>query len=168
MKYEVTQTRGGAFKLYYRIVWSTAYEREVITDELAAEITKLAEEIAEDKGFQIIEFDILEHHYVDCIVSAPPKISLFDMLSWLKGITARKIMLAHPDLQMKVYKGKLWNRSYFAETIGNPTKVTVKRYLKNQSRGKNPEIHVGTGEELPGWFESLSKRESKEVDEFMD
>ena len=43
---------------------------------------------------------------------------------------------------------KLYAADHFAETLGTPTKATVKRYLRNQSRGTRAEVHVGTGEML--------------------
>lgn len=163
LKYGVVHTRGGDYRLYYRLVWSTAFERRVLSDAYAEDLEKIAYDIVaeNDKNIKIVEWNVVEEHYVDCIVTAPPKVSLFVILSLIKGRTGKLMSEKHPELRAELYNGKLWNRSYFVETVGTPTKVTVTRYLQNQSRGKNPAIDLETGEALPSWMAGLS--EYKEV-----
>lgn len=157
MKYGVTHITFGDYRLFYRFVWSTGFNRPVLDEEIAAEVEAIIRAAGEDKGFQIIEFQIIDSYYVDCIVSAHPSRSVAELLSLMKGISARKVGIAHPDLKYKCYKGKLWNSSYFVETIGMKTKTTVKRYLQNQVRGNGKAVDLETGEELPSWMDELGK-----------
>ena len=153
--FEVQHTVGGAFNLNYHLVWSTAFNRPVITDEIAAYLKEVALEAAEKIEVQIHLFEIVDGYYVNCILSAPPKISVTDILKIMKGKTAMYAVKKYPELKDQCYKQKLWNRSFYAETVGNITKRTVKRYLQNQVRGKNPAVNLQTGEEIPDWRQRL-------------
>lgn len=157
LKFDVQHTRGGAFNLNYHLVWSTAFNRPVLTDEIADYIKEVAQEAAKDIDVQIHLFEIVDGFYVNCILSAPPKISVTDILKILKGKTAMYAMKKYPKLKYQCYNQKLWNRSFYAETVGNITKRTVKRYLQNQVRGKEPERNVQTGETIPTWRQRLSE-----------
>ena len=160
-KYEIQHTVGGAFNLNYHLVWSTAFNRPVITDEIADYIKGIAEEAAEKIDVQIHLFEVVDGYYVNCVLSAPPKISVTDILKIIKGKTAMYAVKKYPELKDQCYMQKLWNRSFFAESVGSITKRTVKRYLKNQERGKKPAVNLQTGENLPTWTERLA--EPKEV-----
>ncbi|WP_243032268.1 transposase, partial [Clostridium sp. AM42-4] len=37
----------------------------------------------------------------------------------LKGITGRKLFEKYPAIRQKLWKGQLWNHSYYVETIGS-------------------------------------------------
>jgi len=36
------------------------------------------------------------------------------------------------SLKKQLYKGHLWNKSYYIETVGSISKESVKQYIKNQ------------------------------------
>ena len=152
-KFEVKHTVGGAYNLNYHLVWTTAFNRKVLDDEIAEYIKEVALEAAGKIGVQVHLFEIVDDHYVNCLLSAPPKISVTDILKILKGKTAMYAVKKYPELKSLCYKQKLWNRSFYAETVGSITKRTVKRYLQNQERGSNPEVHLQTGEEMPSWID---------------
>lgn len=148
-KFEVKHTIGGAFNLNYHLVWTTAFNRKVLTDEISDYIKEVALEAAEKIEVEVHLFEVLDGHYVNCLLSAPPKISVTDILKILKGKTAMYAVKKYPELKSQCYKQKLWNRSFYAETVGCVTKRTVKRYLQNQERGSKPEINLQSGEEIP-------------------
>ena len=39
-----------------------------------------------------------------------------------------------PDLRTKLWKGELWNHSYYCETIGSVSEENIKRYIERQSK----------------------------------
>ena len=92
-------------------------------------------EIASDKGFIVSEFECGEQDHVHCFVSAPPKLSITTIVKYLKGITGRKLFEKFPDLRNKLWKGELWNHSYYVETIGSISEDVIRRYIENQSKG---------------------------------
>lgn len=95
---------------------------------------ELVQQIAEDKGFIVQLFECGECDHVHCFITAPPKLSVTDIVKYLKGITGRKLFEQFPDLRTKLWKGELWNHSYYYETIGSVSEENIKRYIERQSK----------------------------------
>ena len=55
-------------------------------------------------------------------------------VKYLKGITGRKLFEKYPDLKTKLWRGELWNHSYYCETIGSVSEENIKRYIEHQSK----------------------------------
>lgn len=53
---------------------------------------------------------------------------------YLKGITGRKLYEQFPEIRNKLWKGQLWNHSYYCETIGSVSEENIKRYIEKQSK----------------------------------
>ena len=62
------------------------------------------------------------------------KISVTNIVKNLKGITGRKLFEKVPELRKKLWKGELWNHSYYCETIGSVSEDNIKRYIEHQSK----------------------------------
>jgi putative transposase len=45
-------------------------------------------------------------------------------------------MKEYPSLSLKLWKGELWNHSYYVETIGSVSDENIKRYIQNQEKGE--------------------------------
>lgn len=65
-------------------------------------------------------------------MSAPPKISITQIVKYLKGISGRRLFVEYPELRQKLWKGELWNGSYFVETIGSTSEENIRRYIERQ------------------------------------
>lgn len=118
----------------YHMVWSVKYRRKIITQEIEQFLKKTAFEIAADKGFTVHLFEAGEMDHVHCFVSAPPKLSITDIVKYLKGITGRKLFEAYPELRSQLWKGQLWNHSYYVETIGSISEENIRKYIEHQSK----------------------------------
>ena len=117
------------------MVWSVKYRRKIITPEIDQFLHDTAMEIASDKGFTVHLFESGEMDHVHCFISAPPKLSITDIVKYLKGITGRKLFEAYPEIRSKLWKGELWNHSYYVETIGSVSEENIRRYIEKQSKG---------------------------------
>lgn len=118
----------------YHMVWSVKYRRKIITQEIEQFLKKTAFEIAADKGFTVHLFEAGEMDHVHCFVSASPKLSITDIVKYLKGITGRKLFEAYPELRSQLWKGQLWNHSYYVETIGSISEENIRKYIEHQSK----------------------------------
>ena len=116
------------------MVWSVKYRRKVLTAEVETYLKQLAQEIAMDKGFTVHLFEVGECDHIHCFVSAPPKLSVTTIVKHLKGITGRKLFENFPELRSKLWKGELWNHSYYVETIGSVSEENIRRYIEKQSK----------------------------------
>jgi len=95
---------------------------------------ELVQQIAEDKGFTVHLFECGEGDHVHCFVSAPPKLSITAIVKYLKGITGRKLFERFPEIRNQLWKGELWNHSYYVETIGSVFEENIRRYIEHQSK----------------------------------
>lgn len=120
------------YNLNYHIIWCTKYRRKVLTPEIEKRLYELLEAIAADKGFEIASAKVGDADHVHCFVSAPPKLSVTDIARWLKGISGRHLLMEFPEIRQKLWKGHLWNGSYFVESIGSTSEENILKYIERQ------------------------------------
>ena len=118
----------------YHVVWSVKYRRTILSPEIETYLKRLVQEIADDKGFTVLLFECGEGDHVHCFVSGPPKLSITDIVKYLKGITGRKLFEQFPEIKEKLWKGQLWNHSYYVETIGSVSEENIRRYIEHQTK----------------------------------
>ena len=87
-----------------------------------------------NKGFTVHLFECGEGDHVYCFVSAPPKLSITAIIKYLKGITGRKLFERFPEIRNQLWKGELWNHSYYVETIGSVSEENIRRYIEHQRK----------------------------------
>jgi len=75
--------------------------------------------------------EIMSDH-VHLFATAHPKISPSYIVKMAKGITGRLLLKEFDNLKQQLYKGHLWNKSYYIETQGNISEESVKQYIENQ------------------------------------
>lgn len=68
--------------------------------------------------------------HVHCFVSTPPKISVTQIVKYLKDISGNTLLKEFPELRQYLWKGQLWNGSYFCETIGSTSEENVLKYIE--------------------------------------
>ena len=134
MKNNLIHYRTCVCNINYHVVWSVKYRRKIITPEIDQFLHDTAMEIASDKGFTVHLFESGEMDHVHCFISAPPKLSITDIVKYLKGITGRKLFEAYPEIRSKLWKGELWNHSYYVETIGSVSEENIRRYIEKQPK----------------------------------
>lgn len=117
------------------MVWSVKYRKKVITPEIEAAMKQWARETAEEKGFIVHIFEAGEGDHIHCFLSGPPKLSVSYMVKMLKGITGRKMFIFFPEVKTKLWKGELWNHSYYVETVGSVSEENIRRYIERQVKG---------------------------------
>jgi len=122
---------GCVYNIFYHLVWSTKYRRKYLIGNIETRLKELHLQIAEDKGFEIITQEIQPDH-VHLFVRAHPKYDPSTLTKWLKGITARKILLENPDLRNILHQNHLWNPSYYVGTCGDCSKDVVLKYIEMQ------------------------------------
>lgn len=76
MESKYTRARTCVYNINYHIVWCVKYRRKVLSPEISDRLTELLKTIGEEKGFTVAECKIGENDHVHCFVSAPPKISV--------------------------------------------------------------------------------------------
>ena len=86
MKEKLIHSRTCVYNINYHVVWSVKYRRKILSPEIEDYLKELVQRIAEDKGFTVHLFETGERDHIHCFVSAPPKLSVTDIVKYLKGI----------------------------------------------------------------------------------
>ena len=120
------------YNINYHLIWCTKYRRRVLSEKISERLYELLKEIGDEKGFTVAEAKVGEEDHVHCFVSAPPKYSVTDIVRWLKGISGRHLLMEFPEISQKLWKGHLWNGSYFCETIGSTSQDNILAYIERQ------------------------------------
>ena len=109
-------------------------KRDLLYKQSSSEEKDIVQQIANEKGFIVQMFECGEQDHVHCFITAPPKLSVTTIVKYLKGITSRKLYEQFPEIRNKLWKGQLWNHSYYCETIGSVSEENIKRYIEKQSK----------------------------------
>ena len=134
MKSNLVHYRTCVCNINYHLVWSVKYRRKVLSPEIEQYLKELVQEIAREKGFTVHQFEVGERDHVHCFVSAPPKLSITNIVKYLKGISGRKLFERFPGIKEKLWKGRLWNPSYYVETVGSISEEAIRKYLEQQKK----------------------------------
>lgn len=136
MKDNLIHARTCVYNVNYHIVWSTKYRRKVLNSIIESRLKEILTQVSSEKGFIIHEMEVGELDHIHLFVSAHPKISISYIAKMMKGISGRLLMKEFPEIQKYLWKGELWNSSYYVETIGSVSEENIKRYIKNQEEGE--------------------------------
>lgn len=132
MNKQYTHARTCVYNINYHFIWCVKYRRKVLTSEICERLYEILQLIANEKGFTIVECKVGEEDHVHCFVSAPPKISATQIIKYLKGMSGIYILKEFPELRHFLWRGQLWNGSYFCETIGSTSEENIKKYIERQ------------------------------------
>ena len=124
MNNNLIHARTCVYNINYHVVWSVKYRRKILSPEIEDYL----------KRFTVHLFEAGEGDHIHCFVSAPPKMSVTMIVKYLKGITGRKLFEQFPGIRSKLWKGQLWNHSYYVETIGSVSEENIRRYIEHQSK----------------------------------
>lgn len=131
---EYIHGRTCVYNINYHIVWCVKYRKKVLNDDISNRLYILLSQTAEKKGFKVVECKVGENDHIHCFVSAPPKLSVTQIVKYLKGISGNIILKEFPELRNELWKGEFWNGSYFCETIGSTSQENIKNYIERQQR----------------------------------
>ena len=132
MENKYTHARTCVYNINYHIVWCVKYRRKVLSADISNRLIELLKAVGNEKGFSVVECKVGENYHVHCFVSAPPKISVTQIVKYLKGISGNQLFREYPQLRKSLWKGQLWNGSYFCETIGSTSEENILRYIERQ------------------------------------
>ena len=134
MKENLIHYRTSVCNINYHVVWSVKHRRKILDAQVEKYLKDIVQQIADEKGFIVQMFECVEQDHVHCFITAPPKLSVTTIVKYLKGITGRKLYEQFPEMRNKLWKGQLWNHSYYCETIGSVSEENIKRYIEKQSK----------------------------------
>ena len=112
----------------YHIVFTPKYRRQVIYGKLKMEIGRIIRELCRRKEVEIIEAEACKDH-IHMLVSVPPKISISNLVGYIKGKTT--LMIRHANMKYKYGNRSFWSTGYYVSTVGKNQKA-IENYVRNQ------------------------------------
>ncbi len=130
-KNNLEHARTCVYNVNYHIIWSVKYRKAVLKGGIDEELKEMFKQIAADKDFIIHTMEVMPDH-IHIFASAHPKIAPSYIVKMLKGISGRWLMMRFPELKQQLWKGNLWNSSFYVETIGSISEEAVQKYIEHQ------------------------------------
>lgn len=122
-------TRHATYFTNYHMVWIPKYRRKILTGNVALAVEESLQTVAQEKEWEIIALEVMPDH-VHLFVSAPPKYAPAEIVKAFKGWSARRVLMAFPNLAQKTGRGTLWAPSYYVGTAGNVSAETIWHYIE--------------------------------------
>ena len=115
----------------HHIVFIPKFRRKVMYGELRKEIDEILRKLCEISQVQLIEGTICANH-IHMHVAIPPKQSVSEFMSYVKGKSSLMIFDRHPEYRPKWGDRHFWARGYYVTTVGNVNETTIREYIRNQ------------------------------------
>lgn len=128
---KLTYGRGYVYSIQYHVVWCTKYRLKVLNSKITKRLHEILYKVAEDNKFEILEVNG-ELDHIHLLLNCSPQHYIPDMIKALKGVSARLLMKEYKELKGQLWKGHLWNPSYFIATVSENTEEQVRKYIQNQ------------------------------------
>ena len=115
----------------YHVVFIPKYRRKIMYGEVKVEVGEILRKLCEMKQINLIEGKVCVDH-VHMYIAVPPKISISDVMAYLKGKSSLMIFDRHPEYRPKWGDRHFWAREYYVTTVGNVNETTIREYIRNQ------------------------------------
>ena len=124
--------RTNIYNLNYHLVWITKYRKMIfVTTYLRHVMKHILKRIARNHGVTIHNYEVLPEH-IHMLVSFPPHMAISSVIKSFKGRSARIWFNEFPKTKKKLYGGHLWAPTFYAGSVGDMSKETIKKYINNQ------------------------------------
>ena len=115
----------------YHVVFIPKYRRKIMYGEVKVEVGEILRKLCEMKQISLIEGKVCVDH-VHMYIAVPPKLSISDVMAYLKGKSSLMIFDRHPEYRPKWGDRHFWARGYYVATVGNVNETTIREYIRNQ------------------------------------
>jgi putative transposase len=126
--------REGAHTIYdikYHLVWVTKYRYQVLRGEIAVRMRDVIRQICMAKEIKIVKGHVSTDH-IHLFVSAPPRLSVSQLVQYIKGKSSRQMQQDYPELRKRYWGQHIWARGYFCASSGTVTDEMIKAYIEQQ------------------------------------
>lgn len=127
----LTHNRTCVFNLGYHIVWSTKDNENILIKDVADSLNDILIDISIAKDFILKSIEILPNQ-VNIRIESNPNIAPNYLYKMLKGISARKLLINHPELKHRSNNNTLWDSSTYIESIGYIAERSIIKYINNK------------------------------------
>ena len=113
----------------YHVVWCPKYRRKVLVDGVDERLKEIAQAVAEEMRFEIVEMEVMPDH-VHMLVEVDPQLGIHKAVKRIKGRSSHDLREEFPWLRRRL--PSLWTNSYFVSTVGGAPLAIMKQYIEDQ------------------------------------
>lgn len=103
---------------------------------METELKSICQQVGKDNGFTVSQLEVGNKDHVHCFITVTPNIQISTIVKMLKGTSVRLLFQRFPILRQKLYKHRLWNPSYYVETIGSISEDSIKKIYSESTKIK--------------------------------
>ena len=115
----------------YHIIFIPKYRRKIMYGQVKKDVADILKKLCEMKQVQLIEGKVCKDH-VHRYLAIPPKLSVSEVMSYIKGKSALMLFDRHPEFKTRNGDRHFWARGYYVSTVGNVNEETILQYIRNQ------------------------------------
>lgn len=127
--FDFKSNRNVVYRCTYHVVWCPKYRRGVLVDGVDDRLKEVINEVALEKGAEVIELEVMPDH-VHLLVGVDPQFGVHKLVKLMKGRSSRYLRDEFPVLRSRL--PSLWTNSYFVATVGGAPLSVVKGYIECQ------------------------------------
>lgn len=106
------------YQCKYHIVFCPKYRYRVLQVEVAIYVKQELYRLCIQKdGVEVLEANVQADH-VHVVLSIPPKYGVSQLMGFLKGKLALRVLSHYPKLRKQYWGNHLWSRGYCVSTVG--------------------------------------------------
>ena len=113
----------------YHVVFCPKYRRKILTDGIDVRFKEIAQTVADELHFEILEMEVMPDH-VHMLLEVDPQFGVHKAVKRIKGRTSHDLRAEFPTINRRI--PTLWTNSYFVSTVGGAPLSIVKQYIENQ------------------------------------
>jgi len=99
--------------------------------ETKKDLEEIIKKLCEMKQIKLIDGRLCIDH-IHMYIAIPPKISVSEFMSYLKGKSALMLFDRHPEYRNKWGDCHFWARGYYVSIVGNVNEETILKYIEEQ------------------------------------
>lgn len=120
------------YECKYHVVWIPKYRYRVMTGETRMYVHNMLRRLCDWKKLEIVEQNVQPEH-VHLVLWIPPNWAVSQVIGFLKGKTALRIMDKFPGLRKRYWTKHFWSPGYCVSTVGLDEEK-IQKYVRWQQR----------------------------------
>ena len=115
----------------FHVWFATKGRRWMLLGDVQKAAKRELEAVASEKGIALLECEAIVDH-VHLLVDVPDLRRLPRVMNDLKGISARRVFAAFPELKMDAGTEHFWQKGYGKRVVPPAAAEATKRYIRTQ------------------------------------
>ena len=115
----------------YHVWFATKSRKWLLQGEVASKVKELMRQTATEKGIRLLECETMVDH-AHLLLDVEDRVSLGKATNALKGVLARRINQAFPELKLDGSFTHFWQLRYGAKEVPDAAAACVANYVRSQ------------------------------------